>query len=56
MDNLVFKCPTCNESITLMDIVGAERLQSAISWCDQVDIYEEWIRAIKDFEIRHTCS
>lgn len=56
MENLIFKCPACRESITLMDIVGSEKLRDTISWCDQADIYEEWARAIRDFEIEHTCS
>jgi len=56
MENLIFKCPACEESITLMDVIGHERLANAITWVEQADIYEEWARAIRRFEIEHICK
>jgi len=47
MENLVFRCPHCNEEYTLDDVVGIEKLAQAISWSEIADIYDVWMDFIR---------
>ena len=55
MENCVFRCERCDDELLLSDIVGMGKLQNAIGWQDQQELWGEWLKAIEQYKIEHIC-
>jgi len=56
MENLIFRCPHCGDTLLLSDLVGMERLARAISWFEQAEIFEEWAESIREYKMNCASS